>query len=90
MTNSAPKLASQQRQLYEILQRSGDVAFVDLYLALGGRPERAAETDGRGRHYAQSWLGPRIVKLNKRLKPHGQRVVPGRIKRTYCLAAHVD
>lgn len=80
------KLAPQQQKLYDLLTRSGDVSFVDLYLAVGGDPDRVEETDDRSRRYAQSWIRSYITKLNRRLKNHGQRIVPGRVKRTYCLS----
>jgi hypothetical protein len=83
---SSAHLTPSQQALYDLLQRNGDVSFVDLYLAMGGDPERAQEVDQRGRHYAQCWLGSRLTRLNKRLKPTGQKVIPGRVKRTYCLA----
>lgn len=79
--------ASAQRKLYEMLSRSGDVSFVDLYLGLGGDPARQDEVDARGRHYAQSRIGRAMTGLNRALKGTGQRVVPGRLRRTYCLTS---
>lgn len=77
--------ATTQRKLYEVLERNGDVSFVDLYLAIGGDPARQSEVDSRGRHYAQSVIGPKITRLNRALKKVGKRVVLGRLRRTYCL-----
>lgn len=78
--------AHAQRTLYEVLKRNGDVAFVDLYLAMGWDPARKDEVDDRGRHYAQSRIGRLISRLNKTLQGTGQRVTTGRLRRTYCLS----
>ena len=83
------KLTPIQQTLYDLLERNGDVSFVDIYLAVGGDPEKANDTDPSTRHYAQSWISSYIIRLNRRLKAHGQRVVPGRVKRTYCLSRNV-
>jgi len=89
MSSSEPKFearATAQAKLYAMLKRSGDVSFLDIYSELGGDPARRTEIDARGRHYAQSWVSTSIRRLNKRLAPVGLRVVPGRVRRTYCLA----
>lgn len=80
--------AHTQRKLYDTLSRSGDVSFVDLYLAAGGDPARQDEIDDKGRHYAQSWIGKYISRLNRVLAQQhaGKRVVKGRLRRTYCLS----
>ncbi len=79
------KLPRQQQVVYDLLARSGDVSVVDLYLAVGGDPERADEHDDKSRSWAQSRVIQHIGRLNRRLKAHGLQVKPGRIKRTYCL-----
>lgn len=83
------KLFPKQQIIYDLLARNGDVAAVDIYAAIGGDMLRAEETDNKGRRYAQSWIGSQITKLNRRLKNHGQKIVPGRVKRTYCLSRNV-
>jgi hypothetical protein len=77
--------ATSLRALYGLMQRNGDVHFHDIYLALGGDPKRLEERDSRGRHYAQSWSSGYITKLNRKLKPMGERISPGRLRQTYRL-----
>lgn len=79
--------AATLKTLHELMERSGDVSFVDIYLALGGDPSRKDERDHRGRYYAQSWISGYIQKLNRHLEKHGLKIAPGRIKRTYCLTS---
>lgn len=69
------RLGPKQRALYERLQGCGDVSIDELFEAVGGK-------DGRHR---QSWLGPYITRLNRRLAPHHLAVRPGDLKRTYRL-----
>lgn len=80
------KLPKKQQILYDKLRAGGDVAILDLYLALGLDPERAHEKDDKSRSLAQGRVIMHVVRLNRRLAEHRLKVVPGAIKRTYCLS----
>lgn len=73
------KLPKRAFQLYDLLAGNGDVDIDALFAAMGG----PAPSDPQ---YRQRWLGAYITDLNRRIAPHGQRVIPGQLKRTYCLA----
>ena len=70
-----PDLPAQLQKLYNALFGQGDVPFQHLFDLLG-------LMEGRN---PQQALGPYIVRLNRRLKAHKMRVVPGRLKKTYRL-----
>ncbi len=76
-TVTAIDLPQRQAALYDILKAGDDVAISDLRDSLG-LAERDPRTD-------QQYLGHLITRLNRRLKNQNQRVVPGRLKRTYRL-----
>lgn len=69
-----PKLA----ELHRFLEGKGDVAILDIYTSVIDPRDKPLRE-------AQQYLGPYITKLNRRLRSHGQRVQPGRIKGTYTL-----
>ena len=72
-------LPKKLRQFYEMLRGGGDVKIVDLYVALSEKPPLP---DSARMHM---WLGPYVVKINRRIKKHGQAVRPGELRRTYRL-----
>ncbi len=80
------RLTRRQQQLYDLLKRRGDVPFVDLFVMLGGRRDKAVLRDQRGRYYAQGWLSHPIARLNRRLEPFGEKIHPGEKRRTYRLS----
>lgn len=69
------ELPTQIGRLYAALDGGGDVAIDALLAALGANVEKNR----------QQYLGPYIVRLNRRLKAEGKKVVPGRVKQTYAL-----
>jgi hypothetical protein len=71
------KLPARTQQLYDLLFGRGEVLVTDIYAAMGG-PAEATYTQAQ-------WLGPYITRLNRRLAKHGQKIVPGDLKRTYRL-----
>jgi hypothetical protein len=71
------ELPHRQAALYDLLKAGDDVAISDLRDSLG-----FAARDPR---MDQQYLSPLITRLNRRLKNQNQRVVPGRLKRTYRL-----
>jgi hypothetical protein len=79
--------AKSLRTLLALMERSGDVHFKDIYRELGGNLDKVDQKDDRGRWYAQSWTSLYIRKLNRKLEPCGARIVPGRLRQTYCLTS---
>ena len=73
------ELPRQQAAIYGVLYNAGDVAISDILNALG--------IDAANTTFDQQFLGSYITRLNRRLKAHKQRVVPGRMKRTYRLVS---
>lgn len=83
MASAAPKqleLPPKLGELYRFLDGKGDVDILEIYTSVVEPRERPLRE-------AQQYLGPYITKLNRRLREHKKRVVPGRIKGTYCLSA---
>jgi hypothetical protein len=72
------KLPKQLDRLYAVLVKGEDVPIADLHAALGLRPV----ADSRAR---QQDVSPYIIRLNRKLREHGQSVVPGQLKQTYVL-----
>lgn len=70
-------LPPQDAKLYGALVCGAEVAISDLIAALGVR-SRDPRTD-------QQLVGSYLTKLNRRIKARKQRIVPGRVKRTYVL-----
>ena len=76
-----PALNTIETVLLERLRtRGGDVTILSLYAAAYGVTYR----DAPSTRSMQMRLGPRITGLNRKLAP-GERVIPGRMKRTYRL-----
>ncbi len=73
-----PNLPPRLLELYRALDGQGDVDIIKIYEIVVGPPPRPLRE-------TQQYLGPYITKLNRRLREHGLKVKPGRIKGTYCL-----
>ena len=71
-------LPHRQQQLYDALVGQGDVEIRRLCSALEG-------PDLEDQRTMQQWLGPYILRLNKRLTKRGLKVVTGKLKGTYAL-----
>jgi len=83
LASAAPKpleLPTKLRELHDFLDGKGDVDILEIHGRMFG-------TDVIQLRKAQQYLGPYITKLNRRLKEHRRKVVPGRIKGTYVLTA---
>jgi hypothetical protein len=77
-------LPNKQKVIYDLVKSGEDVPILTIFKAVTG--DAVVHEDSR---YQQSYLGSYITKLNRRLKQHGERVVPGRLKGTYRLNANV-
>lgn len=65
-------LPLRQQQLYDALKGRGDVRWEELIAAIDAEP--------KGR--LDQYLGPYIIRLNRRLAKEGQKVQPGALKGT--------
>jgi hypothetical protein len=74
-----PKL----RLIYDMMPFGQDVAIADIFDVVTEGHLRSDDL-----RYKQSYLGSYITKLNRRLKNHGRRVEPGKLKGTYRLTAN--
>lgn len=73
----------QQKKLFDFMWGKGDVPILDLYRHLYDKePKKGPVSETRD---AQQRLGPTITRLNRRLKPHRLKVVPGEMKGTYTI-----
>jgi hypothetical protein len=80
MSNKEIELPRKLRLLYEALNGKGDVAIDTLYDLLFEGENRAEDKRNQ-----QQWLGPVIVRLNRRLPD--EAVKPGALKGTYRLTS---
>jgi hypothetical protein len=74
------ELPTQQAAIYRLLDGAVDVSIDKLYEAVGSK---AVIADSQ--KVKQQFLGPYIVRLNRRLAKHRRVVKPGALKGTYTL-----
>lgn len=73
------ELPKRLQALYSVFEGPGfetDVTITTLLAALDATPSTA---------YPQQYLGSYVTRLNRRLRAHGCKVTPGRLKQTYRL-----
>jgi Uma2 family endonuclease len=76
--SSDPDLPPRSQAFYDLLAGKGDVSFHALYIGyFGTMPPKHDRV--------QQYLGNPVTRLNRRLRKHGQRVVPGHARETYRL-----